>query len=347
MKDPENKKPSISDLGKFGLIDHFTKKIEPVNSSTVIGTGDDSAAIDSGNNLTLVSADLLLEGIHFNLVYTPLKHLGYKSVIRAISDIYAMNGNPEQILISLGMSSRFSLEQIDDIYEGIYLACEKYKVDVVGGDTTSSLTGLTIGVTAIGTVEKSRVVKRDGAKPNDLICVTGDFGASFMGLQLLERERMLFEKENITQPDLAGFEYVIGRQLKPEFPGSVLKELQKAGIRPTSMIDVTDGLASDLLHICKLSDTGCRIFYSKIPIDYETSRLAEEFNIDPMTPALNGGEDYELLFTIPLEMFENIKLIQSVKIIGHITPSGSGNLIVGNDGSEVEISAQGWSRHKK
>ena len=342
MDKSENRKRSINEFGKFGLINHLTKNVRAENARTITGIGDDSAVIDSGKILTLVSTDLLLEGIHFNLIYTPLKHLGYKAVIRAISDIYAMNGTPGQVMIALGISSKFNVEQVEDLYEGISLACDKYKVDLVGGDTTSSLTGLTIGVTAVGTVEKNNLVKRDGAKANDLICVTGDFGASFMGLQLLERERKLFVKEKVTQPDLSGFEYVIGRQLKPEIPVSILTELKKEEIRPTSMIDVTDGLASDLLHICKLSGTGCRIFYSKVPIDYETSKLAEEFNVDPMTPALNGGEDYEMLFTIPLELVEKIKMIQSVKVIGHMTSSGSGNYIVGDDGSEVEISAQGW-----
>ncbi len=304
MNNQEKKKTSIGELGKFGLIDFLTKNIIPSNKTTDGIIGDDSAVIDSGNLLTLVSTDLFLEGIHFNLIYTPLKHLGYKAVIRGISDIYAMNGNPGQILVSLGISSRFSVEEITELYEGINLACEKYNVDLAGGDTTSSFTGLTIGITAIGTVEKKNLIRRDGARPNDLICVTGDFGASFMGLQLLERERKLFEKEKITQPDLQGFEYVIRRQLKPEFPAAVLQELQEMGIKPTAMIDVTEGLASDLLQICKQSDTCCRIFYSKIPIDYETSRVAEEFNIDPVTPALNGGEDYELLFTVPLELIE-------------------------------------------
>jgi thiamine-monophosphate kinase len=338
----ENKKRSINDFGKFGLINHLTKNVETINKSTVKGIGDDSAVIDSGKNLTLVSTDLLLEGIHFNLIYTPLKHLGYKAVIRAISDIYAMNGTPGQVMIALGISSRFGLDHVEDLYEGISLACEKYNVDLAGGDITSSLTGMTIGVTAIGSVEKNNLVKRDGAKPNDLICVTGDFGAAFMGLQLLERERKLFVKEKVEQPDLSGFEYVIGRQLKPEIPVSTLMELKSEAILPTSMIDVTDGLASDLLHVCRLSDTGCRIFYSKIPIDYETIRVAEEFNIDQMTPALNGGEDYELLFTVPLEVVEKIRTIQSIKVIGHMTSSGSGNFIVGDDGSEVEITAQGW-----
>jgi thiamine-monophosphate kinase len=253
-----------------------------------------------------------------------------------------MNGTPAQVMIALGISSKFNVEQVEDLYEGIGVACEKYKVDLAGGDITSSITGMTIGVTAVGSVEKKNLVRRDGARSNDLICVTGDFGASFMGLQLLERERKLFVKEKVTQPDLSGFEYVIGRQLKPEIPVSTLSELMREEIRPTSMIDVTDGLASDLLHICRLSDTNCRIFYSKVPIDYETTRLAEEFNIDPMIPALNGGEDYEFLFTVPLELVEKIKMIQSVKIIGHMTSSGSGNYIVGDDGSQVELSAQGW-----
>ncbi len=343
---PDKNMTPIGDLGKFGLIFHISSTARNKNKTTVTGIGDDSAIIDSGRNLTLVSTDLLLEGIHFNLIYTPLKHLGYKSVIRAISDIYAMNGIPGQILISLGISSRFSVEQVEELYEGISLACEKYNIDLAGGDTTSSLTGLTIGVTAIGTVKKESVVRRNGANPNDLICVTGDFGASFMGLQLLERERKLFEKDKIAQPDLAGFEYIIGRQLKPEFPVTTLEEVNKAGIKLSSMIDVTDGLASDLIHLCKLSDTGCRIYSDKIPIDFETSKLAEEFNLDPVIPALNGGEDYELLFTVSLDLFEKIKLISSVKVIGHMTTSGTGNFLVGEGGSEIELSAQGWMKNK-
>jgi thiamine-monophosphate kinase len=342
MDKKEKKILSIREIGKFGLIDHLTQNFNSRNKSTVEGAGDDAAVIDSGKNFTLVSTDLMLEGIHFNLIYSPLKHLGYKAVLRGISDIYAMNGKPEQILISLGISSRFTLQDTDELYEGINLACEKYEVDLAGGDMTSSLTGLSIGVTSIGTVGKTNLVKRTGAKPNDLICVTGDFGAAFMGLQLLERERKLFEKEKVTQPDLSGFEYVVGKQLKPEFPAGVLGELNDAGILPTSMIDISEGLASDLLHICKLSGTCCRVFYSKIPIDYETSKVAEEFNIDPVTPALNGGEDYELLFTVPLQMAERISLLKTVKIIGHMTTEGSGNYIVGDDGSEVVLTAQGW-----
>jgi thiamine-monophosphate kinase len=332
----------ISEFGKYGLINHITGETRTKNRSTVLGIGDDAAIIDFGKNLTLVSTDLFLEGIHFNLIYTPMKHLGYKAVIRAISDIYAMNGIPQQIFISLGVSSRFPVEQIEDLYEGIGLACEKYRVDLAGGDTSSSLTGLAIGVTAVGFAEKKRIIKRDGARPNDLICVTGYFGSAFMGLQLLERERKLFQKEKITQPDLSGYEYVIGRQLRPEFPAGVLEELNSEGIIPTSMIDVTEGLASDLLQLCRMSGTGCSIYYSKIPIDHETIRLAEEFNIDPMTPALNGGEDFELLFTIPLEYLDKVKNLQSVKVIGHMTSEATEKFIVGDDGSRVEISAQGW-----
>jgi len=335
-------KKSISEYGKFGLINHLTKDVKIENESTVTGIGDDAAIINSGTSLTLVSTDLLLEGIHFNLIYTPFRHLGYKAVVRAISDIYAMNGTPTQVMIALGISSKFNVENVEELYEGISLACSKYKVDLVGGDITSSITGMTIGVTAIGSAVMSSIVKRSGARENELICVTGDLGAAFMGLQLLERERKLFVKEKVAQPELTGYEYVIGRQLKPEIPVTALDEMRKEGILPSSMIDVTDGLASDLIHICKLSDTGCRIFYSKVPIDYETSKIAEEFNIDPMVPALNGGEDYEMLFTIPLEMIEKIKMVPSVKVIGYMTASGSGNFIVGDDGSEVAITAQGW-----
>jgi thiamine-monophosphate kinase len=336
----------ISKLGKYGLIDHLSAGFTPINKSTVNGIGNDASVIYSGDKYTLVSTDLMLEGIHFNLEYFPLKHLGYKSVIRGISDIYAMNGTPGQILIGLGISSRFSSDQVDEIYGGINLACNKYGVDLAGGDITSSLTGLTISVTAVGYAEKDSLVRRDGARPNDLICITGDLGASYMGLQLLERERLIFEKNKGIQPDLAGNDYVIGRQLKPEFPAAVLSDLKEAGIHPGSMIDVTDGLASDLMQICKASGTGCRIFNKQIPIDYETSRLAEEFNIDPLIPAMNGGDDFELLFTVPIEMYEKVKEIASVKIIGHITEKGSGNYLVGDEGTEVEIMAQGWSREK-
>jgi thiamine-monophosphate kinase len=341
MSDPENKTP-INELGKFALIERLTNNLETGNKSTVLGIGDDSAVIDNGKLVTLVSSDLLLEGIHFNLVYTPLKHLGYKTVIRGISDIYAMNGKPAQIIISVGISTRFTVENIEELYEGIYLACKKYGTDLAGGDTTPSLTGLTIGITAVGNVERERLVKRSGARPNDLICATGDFGASFMGLQLLERERKLFRNNKGIQPDLTGYEYVIGRQLKPEFPVETLAELKKNDILPTSMIDVSDGLASDLLHICKSSGTGCRIFSNKIPVDQETFRLSEEFRIDPVTAALNGGEDYELLFTVPLEMLEKITLLPGIKTIGHMTSPEKAMMLVSEDGSETGLIAQGW-----
>jgi thiamine-monophosphate kinase len=346
MADSEGSKTPIGELGKFGLIDHLTKKSKPGNKSTVLGPGDDSAVIENGNLLSIVSTDLLLEGIHFNLIYTPLKHLGYKAVIRGISDIYAMNGKPGQVMISLGISTRFTVEHLEELYEGIYLACEKYGTDLAGGDTTSSLTGMTIGITAVGVVEKENLVKRDGAKPNDLICVTGDFGASFIGLQLLERERKLLKTSQYIQPDLSGHEYVIGRQLKPEFPAGTLEDLRNNGLLPTSMIDISDGLASDLLHLCKSSGTGCRIYSNKIPVDQETFRLAEEFRIDPLTAALNGGEDYELLFTIPLEMFEKVRLLHSVKIIGHMTEPEDGKILISEEGSETDLTAQGWEKQK-
>ena len=332
----ENKTP-LGNMGKYGLIDHISKKIELQNKSTVIGIGDDAAVIETGDGYKLVSTDLLLEGIHFNLVYTPLRHLGYKSVIRAISDIYAMNGTPEQVLIGLGISSRFSVEEIDEIFTGAGLACKKYGVDIAGGDTTSSLTGLTISVTSAGYVEKEKLVKRDGAKPNQLICVTGDLGAAYMGLQILEREKKLFEENKNFQPDLAGYDYIIGRQLKPELPVKVLNEIRNSGIDITSMIDITDGLAYDIMKIGRSSGTGSRIFSKQIPVDFETSKAAEELNIDPLVPALNGGDDFELLFTIPLEMYDKLKQISSVSMIGHITDKGSGNYIAGDDGSEVEL----------
>jgi len=342
----ENNSTPLGDLGKYGLIDHISEKIELKNKSTVKGIGDDAAVIDSGEKYTLVSTDLLLEGIHFNLVYFPLKHLGYKAVIRAISDIYAMNGVPEQVLLGLGISSRFSVEHIDEILEGAGLACKKYNIDLSGGDTTSSLTGLTISVTSIGYADKGRIAFRNGAKPNDLICVTGNLGAAYLGLQVLERERKLFEGNRSIQPDLSAYNYLIEKQLKPEVPFRILEEMLKAGIGITSMTDVTDGLASDIMQICKSSGTGCRIFSKQIPVDTETVMVAEEFNIDPLVPALNGGDDFELLFTVPLDMYDMVREIPSVAVIGHITEKGSGNFLVGADGTEVRLTAQGWKKEK-
>ena len=344
MNGSEKSLTPVGKFGKFGLISHLTGDLKIKNKSTLSVIGDDASVIDSGQNLTLVSTDLLLEGIHFNLVYTPLKHLGYKAVIRAISDIYAMNGIPGQVLVAIGISSRFAVEQVGELYEGIRNACEKYHVDLAGGDTTSSLTGLTIGVTAVGKVSKKDIVNRGGAKPNDLICVTGDFGAAFMGLQVLERERRLFDKNKEFVPDLKGYEYIIERQLKPEFPADVINALKENSIIPTSMIDVSDGLASDLLHICKMSGTGCRIFYSKIPVDTETGRVADEFEMDPVIPALNGGEDYELLFTVALEYVDIIKKIEAIRLIGHLTGSDQGCLLVTENGTETELKAQGWEK---
>jgi thiamine-monophosphate kinase len=343
MSESENKNTPLGNLGKFGLINHLTGNITPVNKSTIKGPGDDSAIIETPG-ITLVSTDLLLEGIHFNLVYTPLKHLGYKSVIRAISDIYAMNGIPGQILVALGISSRFTVEQLDELYEGINLACSKYSVDIAGGDLTSSLTGLSIGVTAVGNASKKTLVSRNGAKPNDLICATGNFGASYLGLQILERERRLFTKDKSFKPDLSGYEYIIERQLKPEIPVDILKMLNERSIVPSSMIDVSDGLASDLLHLCIQSGTGCRIYYERIPVDTETNKAAEEFKIDPVVAALNGGEDYELLFTVPLEETEIIRSIPGVNFLGHMTLPDMGYYLVSEDGNEIEIKAQGWEK---
>jgi thiamine-monophosphate kinase len=337
MNTTDNNKIPAGKPGKDDLIDHISAKVSRGNKSTILGIGDDAAVVDNGNMLTLVSTDLLLEGIHFNLIYTPLRHLGYKAVIRAVSDIYAMNGTPEQLLIGFGISSRFTVEQIDEIITGANLACSKYGVDIAGGDITSSLTGLTISVTSVGTADKKNLVKRNGARPNDLICVTGDLGAAYMGLQILEREKKLFEEDRNIQPDLTGYDYVIGRQLKPELPIKVLEELRKESVVLTSMTDITDGLAPDLMQICKSSGTGCRIFSKQIPVDYETSRVAEELNIDPLVPALNGGEDFEFIFTVPLEMYEKVRQISPVSVIGHITEKGSGYYIAGADGSEAEL----------
>jgi thiamine-monophosphate kinase len=343
MDSPENKRTPIGKVGKFGLINRIAANARRENKTTINAIGDDAAVIGEGNNLTLVSIDLFLEGIHFNLIYTPFRHLGYKAVIRGISDIYAMNGKPTQVLVAIGISSRFAVEQVDEIFEGIRLACDKYDVDLAGGDTTSSVTGLAICITAIGTAVKDSIISRQGCSETDLICVTGDFGAAYMGLQLLERERRLFEKEKSVQPDLSGYEYTVGRQLKPELPVKVLENLKTAGIKPTAMIDVSDGLASDLMHLCKSSGTGCRIYSEKIPVDYETGKLADEFNIDPVTTALNGGEDYEFLFTVPIDSFEKISKTDDVKVIGHMTSPSSGYILVGSGGTEIQLSAQGWS----
>ena len=309
MKEQTEEKITLETLGEFGLIKHLTKSIKLKNKSSLKGVGDDAAVLDFGKKKALVTTDILLEGIHFDLTYMPLRHLGYKAAMVNFSDICAMNGTPTQLLITIGVSKRFALEQIEEIYAGIYMACEQYNVDVVGGDTTSSLTGLTLSITCLGEADENKIVYRSGAKVNDLVCVTGDLGAAYMGLQLLEREKMVFQgqKDPEFQPDFAGKEYILERQLKPEARKDIIENLAKAKIVPTAMIDVSDGLSSELLHICNQSGVGCRIYEEKLPIDYVTATMCEEFNINLTTAALNGGEDYELLFTVPLDLHDAVK----------------------------------------
>ena len=336
---------TLESLGEFGLIKHLTKSIQLKNKSSVKGVGDDAAVLDFGKKKALVTTDILLEGIHFDLTYMPLKHLGYKAAMVNFSDIFAMNGTPTQILVTIGISKRFALEQVEELYAGIYMACEQYGVDVVGGDTTSSLTGLTLSITCLGEVESSKIVYRNGANVTDLICVTGDLGAAYMGLQLLEREKLVFEgqKDPEFQPDFAGKEYILERQLKPEARKDIIDNLATAKILPTSMMDVSDGLSSELLHICTQSGVGCRIYEEKLPIDYVTATMCDEFNINLTTAALNGGEDYELLFTVPLALHDAIKELDNVHIIGHITDASEGSALVTRDGQEFPIQAQGWT----
>lgn len=336
-------------MGEFGLIDHLTKGIEPLHKSTVKGVGDDAAVLSyPADKQVLVTTDLLLEGVHFDLVYTPLKHLGYKAAVVNFSDIYAMNGTPKQITVSLGISKRFSVEDMEMLYAGIRLACEDYGVDIVGGDTTSSLTGLTISITCIGEAEKDKIVYRNGAQETDLICVSGNLGAAYMGLQLLEREKAVMKgADKDIQPDFAGKEYILERQLKPEARKDIIEKLAEAGIQPTAMMDISDGLSSELLHICKQSNKGCRIYEEHLPIDYQTAAMAEEFNMNLTTCALNGGEDYELLFTVPLACHEKIQDISDIRLIGHITKPALGCALITRDGQEFELKAQGWNPLKE
>ena len=340
----KKKATSLSDLGEFGLIRHLTKNVCLINKSSVKGIGDDAAVLDYKGKKMVLTTDLLVEGIHFNLVYTPLKHLGYKAITVNLSDVYAMNAIPKQVVVSIAISGKISLEAMDELYGGIKLACKNYGVDLVGGDTTTSVTGLTISVAAVGEVEAGKTVYRNTARVNDLICVSGNLGASYMGLQLLERERKLFEESSKgIQPDLSGYEYILGRQLKPEARKDIIEEFAENNIVPNSMIDISDGLSSDLLHICQQSGMGCRIFQDKIPIDEETARAAVEMNIEAFICALNGGEDYELLFTIPLNMHDDIQKIKGVSIIGHITGDDAGRMFVTEHGTEMELQAQGWN----
>ena len=343
-----DKETEISDLGEFGLIDRLTKDFPITNSETKLGVGDDAAVLTFGEKDVVVTTDLLIEGIHFDLRYVPLQHLGYKAAIVNFSDIYAMNATPRQITVSIGVSSRFTVEHIDLLYAGIRKACEIYGVDLVGGDTSASVTGLVISITCIGDVEKGNEVRRSGARPTDIICVSGDLGAAFMGLQLLERENSVAaqQKDKDFQPDFAGKEYILERQLKPEARKDIVDLLRKEGIKPTSMIDVSDGLSSELLHICKASDVGCRIYEDKLPIDYQTALMAEEFNMNLVTAAMNGGEDYELLFTVPLTDHEKIEKLKGVKMIGYVTSPDLGAALVTRDGAEIPIRAQGWNAFK-
>lgn len=333
----------IATLGEFGLIRHLTEDIKLKNESTLKGIGDDAAVLNYQDKLTLVTTDLLLEGVHFDLTYVPLKHLGYKSAVVNFSDIYAMNGYPRQITVSIGLSKRFSVEDMEELYSGIRLACDVYGVDLVGGDTSASLTGLSISITCIGEGEKGKVVYRNGAHETDLICVSGDLGAAYMGLQLLEREKRVFQGEKDFTPDFSGKEYLLERQLKPEARKDIIEKLRKANVLPTAMMDISDGLSSELLHISKESHVGCRVYEDRIPIDYQTAVMAEQFNMNLVTAALNGGEDYELLFTVPLTDHEKVSEMEGIKIIGHITKAELGNFLVGRDGGEVELKAQGWN----
>lgn len=339
----EINRTDISTIGEFGLIKRLTKDIELSNKSSKYGVGDDAAVLNYPNKEILVTTDLLMEGVHFDLTYVPLKHLGYKAAIVNFSDIYAMNGSPKQITVSLGLSKRFSIEDVEELYDGIKLACGLHEVDIIGGDTTSSLTGLTISITCIGEADKNKIVYRNGAKDTDLVCVTGDLGAAYMGLQLLEREKAVFQGEKEVQPDFAGKEYLLERQLKPEARRDIIKVLSDLNIKPTSMMDISDGLSSELLHICTQSKVGCRIYEEHIPIDYQTAVMAEEFNMNLTTCAMNGGEDYELLFTVPIAEHDKVSTMEGVRIIGHITKPELGYILVSRDGQEFDIKAQGWN----
>ena len=341
----ENKenRTELEQLGEFGLINHIAQSVILKNSETVKGIGDDAAVIDAPGKVSVVTTDMLVEGIHFDLTFSPLKHLGYKAVVVNLSDVYAMNAIPKQIVISIGLSNRFSLEAVEELYEGINLACEKYGVDLVGGDTTSSRSGLIISITAIGFADKKEdVVYRSAAKATDLICVSGDLGAAYLGLQLLNREKKIFLENPKVQPELVGYDYLLERQLKPEARKDIIEKLKSSGIKPTSMIDISDGLSSELFHICTQSKVGCQIYEDKIPIDVKTGELAEEFNLNPVVCALSGGEDYELLFTINIHDFEKIKLLKDVYLIGHITEKASGMMMIDKTGSAIELKAQGW-----
>ena len=343
----EKNRTELSEIGEFGLIDRLTCNIRIKNPGTLTGVGDDAAVIDVKDKLMLLSTDLLIEGVHFDLTYMPLKHLGYKAAVVNFSDIAAMNGVPKQITVSIAVSSRFSLEALEELYSGILMACEKYHVDLVGGDTSSSLSGLLLSMTVIGEAKKEEIVYRSGAGEGDLICVSGDLGGAYIGLLVLEREKHVYKADPNMQPELHGYEYVLSRQLKPEARTDIRKLLHDLHITPTAMIDISDGLASEILHICKRSSTGCRIFEEKIPVDDETWRLALEFKLIPSICALNGGEDYELLFTVKQTDYDKIKDVAGISVIGHITSSNDGARLVTGDGKLMTITAQGWDAMRK
>jgi len=347
LEDKNTQKTSLADLGEFGLINHITKYFTIENASTVTGIGDDAAVLDASKKQTLVTTDLLIEGVHFDLSYMPLKHLGYKAVMVNLSDVYAMNGAAEQITVSIAVSNRFPLEAIEELYSGIQLACETYKVDLVGGDTTSSTKGILISVTAIGKAEKEDIVLRSGAKETDLIVVSGDLGAAYLGLQVLEREKQVFNVDPNNQPDLDSYTYLIERQLKPEARRDVAGFLKELAIKPTAMIDISDGLSSEIMHICSQSKVGCKIYEEKLPLDPQVISACEEFNLDSTMVALSGGEDYELLFTVPIADFEAIKGNPNFSIIGHITAENQGLNLVTRASQEIELKAQGWNSVKE
>ena len=342
LENKNSSKTPIKNLGEFALIDHITKDFTIENESSQHGIGDDAAVLDHGMDPTLISTDLLIEGIHFDLSYMPLKHLGYKAVVVNISDIYAMNSIPKQITVSVAISNRFTLEAIEELYKGINLACKNYKIDLVGGDTSSSVTGLIISISVLGSSSKKKIVKRNGAKENDLLVVSGDLGGAYTGLQILEREKAVFKVNPNTQPDLSKYTYCIERQLKPEARKDVIELLDELEIIPTSMIDISDGLSSEILHLSKASEVGFHLFEEKIPIDPEVSMTCDEFKLNSTTSALNGGEDYELLFTINQKDFEKIKNHPFLSVIGHASDLKNGCQLITGLGHQIELSAQGW-----
>lgn len=342
----ETNQTQLGALGEFGLIEKLTEKIKLTNSSTILGIGDDAAIINYENRDTVISTDMLIEGVHFDMVFTPLKHLGYKAITVNLSDIYAMNAQPRHVTISLAISSKYSFEAIEEIYEGVRLACDFYGIDIIGGDTTSNPNGLAISVTAFGEVEKGKAVKRSGAKENDLLVVSGDLGGAYVGLKLLQREKEVWSSNPNIQPDLDGNDYILSRQLKPEARKDIIKMFAEMKLVPTSMIDVSDGLASEIKHLCKASNVGCNLYEEKIPIDPQTYQTARDFNIDPTICALNGGEDYELLFTISQDDYDKIKGNPNMTVIGHMTDAASGTNFIANGGSVIELKAQGWDGFK-